>query len=748
MGIIHISSPTARLAVQPSTPVRQIHTPNHAIANLSGVAERRNQGNQAIARGLQDLGRAALNISLTLEQDRQRAEDAEIESAFERHLRSSFMGMETKDTSENPLGALAQESGAAKGILTRMRESTRISDLQAVAQQGGELISDKALKQFLDDHEYSRKNRDAILLRMQRVARPWENHLQMGYLGKSKEITVAQADALFQEKLRSWKGSIGEALDPTVVDTMTKDVADCFIASQEARGVAPEKVMADLQVIKDSMAKDYASTIIGKMNTETEIDAALTDIDEDPKKIFVRNGVLAKEFATKDPFTDDTKVKLKTELEQRRQVIKSRKRADVAYLAAPGYESANTIWDPADPTKKNPNRLSGVERAIEHLTSSLNGLDPFGNPNYKQGSEERAYLEDNLRKLNDAADAIEGENLMLRLINGAKENPKDPPRIWNFEERDEKGKVTKEGGLAPDILPGSRAAHLAERIQAQFDANTAPLKAENKRIETENHKMKIAEYKLQQLAGAADRQEYKKMILDSALSGEISVSEWMELNSSFDEAWTKGDGKTISQRQIYARDALTAIQKEFGGDLTAAYQFDPKSGAIKFDSKSGYKGLNFEVADRYGFWSWKNWLGMGEIEWTTTHYLNSEDVRELAEAATSLYRYNGQALGYDPVTLSKDKNLFGEKIDPSEKFDAGTYFKKFVHKMRTDKYVEENVDYVDMLTEAVTRLEARDAEKLELNRKAIAAAQEKTKPTTQKVIKKPDVKSVGVAPRK
>lgn len=728
MGVIQISSPSARLAVQASTPVRQVRMPNHAIANLNGIAERRNAGLQSLAKGVQDLGKAALDITLRLEADRRRAEDAEIESAFERHLRDSFMGIETKDTSGNPLGALAQESGAAKGILTRMRESTRMADLQEAVEQGGELISDKAFKQFLDDHNYSRKNRDDMLHRMQRLALPWENHLQMGYLDKSKKISIEQADTLFQEKLRTWKGSIGRGLDNDVMAMMTQDVLDSFAASQEARGASLPKVLEDVAAIESSMAKDYASVLIGKFNTETEIDAALTDIDEDPWKIFSANPGLMGNFGRKDIFDAETKTHLKTELERRRQVVKSRKRADVAYLAAPGFESANTIWDPNDPTKKNPNRLIGVERAIDHLNSSLKGVDTFGNEIYAQGSAERAYLEENLQKLNQMADSIASEELLERMLAEAKMDPKNPPRIWT------------DGELAPDILPGSREAHLAEKVQKFYDANYAPSTAETRAEHTAN----LNAYKLLALEYAAkgDMAGYKELITDAALKGDFSLNEWKALNSEFDDAWTKSEGGNASQKEIFARQALAVVQSTFGGDLTEAYQVD-KKGEIKFNAKSGYEGAEYERHARDGFRGFLNsasyvlQAGSGRANFTRTKTLSPENVRELADTVSLLAKFNGQKINFDPITLSREKCVFdgwGESsLDPEKPFDAVDYFKRFCDYIKKAEYVDENEDYVAMLVKARENLEsaqayADDANRLEIFSVEDARKEQKLKP--------------------
>lgn len=726
MGIISITRASERLQTPATAPVRQVHIPNQRIDRTTGKPDVR-ASQQAIAKGVHDLGRSVMQIALDMTRERRQAEDNETEAAFERQMRDAFLGVEGKP-----------------GILGNVDASTDTAGLEGAATAGQELVGDKAIRKFLDDRNYSRTNRDGIMLRLQRVSMPYENRLQTSVLGKSREISIASADRLFEEKQRSWQ------LDRSN-PTLTADVIDAFAQAQEKRGVPDDKVAVGVDKIWRSMAYDIAQGNIREASPET-VRALEEDLDTDPEKLYsgepeerTANEQIGLYFKLqgKGALGPEEIRNLKTVLAQRKAKIDEELRDEALQISAPGFEAANTLWDPADQTLPNPNRLEGTEAAIKGLRRMLDWKnDSDGMPTLPEGSAARATAARDLAQLEGLADSIAGEELMLSLIEAERENPKNPKRIWYFEKRDANGKVEQQGGLAPDILPGTRKARLAQKVQAQFDAQTAP------RV-TERHADAVAKLEMMQLEGAHNLSEYRKAILDAALAGDITVSEWDNLYKSFDERWTKGSEGRIAKKRIFAEAARSAIQAEFGGDLAGVYTYNPKTGRMDFDKKSGYEGLSFDVNDRDGFAGFVNGVLLPgrELQVATRHYLSAADVGELIHWAGELARYDGEVLGKDPVTGSTDEDLFGRKINPQAKFDATDYFKNYVHKMKTDKWVDKNIDYIDMLSEAALRLQDADDRQKKFDRWTIEeAADERQKPPA--LIKKPNVKAVGVAPKR
>ena len=69
--------------------------------------------------------------------------------------------------------------------------------------------------------------------------------------------------------------------------------------------------------------------------------------------------------------------------------------------------------------------------------------------------------------------------------------------------------------------------------------------------------------------------------------------------------------------------------------------------------------------------------------------------------------------------------------------------------MRNDKWVDENVDYILDLTQAVQRLENQDkARGSRMGEEIYRSTSKKEEPKKNVVIKKPTTKNIGVAPKK
>lgn len=658
MGEIVLSTSSARLGAMPPAPIRQVRIPNRQVRGNDYKAEKIASG-QAIAKGVQDLARAGMNIALSLERDRRVAEDSEVEAAYEKHLRESFMGVDGKE-----------------GVIARVAGAQKMADLDQFVKEGGELLTEKAAKEFLADRNYSRQNRDMMLQRFARISRPYQMHLQSGILNKSKEIKIAGLDNNFNQKLESWRAIGGDA----------GEVLDAFAQSQEERGTPEEKVFEDTRKIAQSMAADLAKAQYESITTEKGIDTAIKTLEEDPHDILEANESLAKQLEGFEPFSLETKKGLKHILEVRRGEIQDQKKVDVEKIASPGFESANTIWDPEDPTKPNVNRLAGVEEAISGLDKILSLKDDQGDLIYADGSTPRNIALERRNKLNEFADNIAAEEMMTKLFSMEREDPKSHPMVYDL----------KSDKLAKNILPGSREARLAKSVQDAFERKVNPIRSKQEKLDQKNNHTFLSIRKFE-LAG--NRAQYKKEIFDAAMNDNITFQQWQALSKEFDNFWTKGDGAHASQKEQYAISAMSEIQKAFGVELGRLTKFDYSSGQLKYAT-----GVKKDVEGQ------DNDIGYPGF---------TDRLLRLAEAATKLGLYDGMQIDFDPITGKKHLDYFGHVIDPKAKFDATNYFRQYVEKMKEEDYVYRSEEYIENLINAANRLEVRDSNQQSNDTKAL-----------------------------
>lgn len=728
MGVFSITPRSERLnpgAIK--SPVRQYRMPNVHVADTTAQW----RGAADVGRGITDLAKAAAHIATDMAREKNLIEDTETETAYVDAMRSKMESPET-------------------GLFGRVKMAGDSATLQGCVAEGQEYFK-TAAEDLLKEKGYSGNRKKMMLLRLKEAASPFERAMTRGVLEKTQELKVSAADKNFNSLLETWRGHMYDS-------DATRSVIDSFRASQRVRGLSDSTVDMNTDKIMRSMAYDFLAKSIENA-TEPKLKRLEEQIAKgDDGEYFGFHEAFGEYFNVKDPLAHNVATSsganisardgLKTLIATRRRKLDELDQARISQIAAPGFEAANTIWNPANPMERNPARLEGTEAAISALRAELDAKNADGTERLKNGSAARSMAARNLTLLEQSADAIAGEELMLGLIDEYRKNPKNPPKIWIEEKRDKDGNITEEAHPVESLLKNSRKARLAQQIQAQFDQNITPARTE---ATAARHKNTIAALRLAQLEGATDRNGYHKKIYDAAIAGEITLAEWDTLRREFDEVWTKGSDGKMSKKEIYAKKALATIQEVFGDKVSDAFAYNPKSGRLDQVKDSSYKGLSFEVADRYGFWSWKNWIGGGEITWTTTHKLSAAEVGELATLAGELARYDGETLTQDPITGSTEKTYFGEKIDSAKgaPFDAAAYFEKLVKKMRNDKWVDENVDYILDLTQAVQRLENQDkARGSRMSEEIYRSTSKKEEPKKNVVIKKPTTKNIGVAPKK
>ena len=267
--------------------------------------------------------------------------------------------------------------------------------------------------------------------------------------------------------------------------------------------------------------------------------------------------------------------------------------------------------------------------------------------------------------------------------------------------------MTKEAQYA--YPKDSRKGKLCEQVQALVDSQRQASTAAS-------HKSNVAYYELRMLNGAINPSQYHEDIFAAAKRGDLTLDEYVKLKSKFDASWAKGF--TVgekSPKQTIAEGMLGVINEFFPDEtLAKSFSYSEKSGQMERTKDATYKGLDYEVRDKGGFWR-----SLGDLyEWpstSTTHTLSDDQVQKLVNVATDLSFFDGEVLKWDPITGQTDKDFFGNKIDGKTPFNAANYFRQYVQRLKDETKTEDAAAYVARLVEAESNMRNSAADRDERN---------------------------------
>ena len=675
MGVITIRQSTAQLGNLGATPVRQVHTPNYHINRRTGESDAI-ASQQHIARGMQDFGKAVLNVALALKRDQTNIALNEAEAEYEKAVRDRMM-----DPKSGFLAMNLDNSGA----------------IESFAKDSSKMLDDMR-DEIAKKHELSGGTREAFNNRTQGVYSGWSRQIAGRTLQAHDVLKRNAAANLTEQKYQDW------LLNPVDIDS-TKELVDSFRAQCYTNGDDDQAAAMNVDKYCRGLAFDYATHTFKSIQDEKGVEAAIEQLEKNPNGILATNAALAEHFGKRLPFDEKGLRALRGSLETRRREIHARDERRVDEAANVGIIAVAAIRDKDG--KYPQDRLPTIEHAITHLQDLTVALP--------KGSRAAALAATQASDLNAKADMIAQQEMIDEYLNELKTNPK--AKIYTPETKNEKGEVSP----ARNAYIGSgRKERLAPMVQQMVDQQR------QSGSDAQARKANFANWKLKMLNGAKNPGEYHNEIFKAAEKGELTLDEYMKLKSEFDSSWAQGfvPGQK-SPKQLAAEGMLGVVQEFFPNEeLAASYEWDSKIGGLKMKKDAKYSGLEYEIHDRSGFWR-----GLGDLlevpPTSTTHKMGPDMVEKIVNVATALSFYDGQQIDFDPIT-GKDVDFFtGEKIKTGKdapKFSATNYFKQYLGRLKDEYKAIEAAEYVMQLVEAERNISGSFTDLEDTRRTAIGNA--------------------------
>lgn len=783
MGVITIRQSTAQLVNLGATPVRQVHTPNYHINRRTGEADAI-ASQQHIARGMQDFGKAVLNVALALKRDQTNIALNEAEAEYEKAVRDRMMDPKS--------GFLAMNLDNSGAIESFAKDSSKMLDD----------VRDEIAKK----HELSGGTREAFNNRTQGVYSGWSRQIAGRTLQAHDTLKKNAAANLTEQKYQDW------LLNPVDIDS-TKELVDSFRAQCYTNGDDDQAAAMNVDKYCRGLAFDYATHTFKSIQDEKGVEAAIEQLEKNPASLISGNSALSSYFIPRDDETIKNltrpdgsmkgtgwlgKLGLKgggfaTEYSMQSDAVRGAdgKRIDFPSLV-PGLTDAQikVMTDDVIPNKKPvPDDIAQI--AVDHaLKMQKEGKSVWANSNtlFSPFDEKglralRGSLETRRREIHarDERRVDEAANVGIIAVAAIRDKDGKYPqdRLPTIEHA-----ITHLQDLTVALPKGSRAAALAATQASDLNAK-ADMIAQQEMIdeylnelktnpkakiyapETKNEKGDVsparnayigsgrkerlapmvqqmvdqqrqsgsdaqarkanfANWKLKMLNGAKNPGEYHNEIFKAAEKGELTLDEYMKLKSEFDSSWAQGfvPGQK-SPKQLAAEGMLGVVQEFFPNEeLAASYEWDSKIGGLKMKKDAKYSGLEYEIHDRGGFWR-----GLGDLyefpATSTTHKMGPDMVEKIVNVATALSFYDGQQIDFDPIT-GKDVDFFtGEKIKTGKdapKFSATNYFKQYLGRLKDEYKAIEAAEYVMQLVEAERNISGSFTDLEDARRTAIGNA--------------------------
>ena len=643
MGVITIRQSTAQLGNLGSTPVRQVHTPNYHINRRTGEADAI-ASQQHIARGMQDFGKAVLNVALALKRDQTNIALNEAEAEYEKAVRDRMM-----DPKSGFLAMNLDNSGA----------------IESFAKDSSKMLDDMR-DEIAKKHELSGGTREAFNNRTQGVYSGWSRKIAGRTLEAHDVLKRNAAANLTEQKYQDW------LLNPVDIDS-TKELVDSFRAQCYTNGDDDQAAAMNVDKYCRGLAFDYATHTFRSIQDEKGVEAAIERLDKNPNEILAMNEALYGYFGKRLPFDEKALRALRGSLETRRREIHARDERRVDEAANVGIVAVAAIRDKDGNYPKD--RLPTIEHAITHLQDLTVALP--------KGSRAAALAATQASDLNAKADMIAQQEMIDEYLNELKTNPK--AKIYAPETKNEKGEVSP----ARNAYIGSgRKERLAPMVQQHFDVQRMK----------ERHPQEVAALRSQMLAATASPGSFVGKCDQSLMDGRISLLERNELVEDFMKDWT-ANGKP----QL-ARDILFAIQTVFpDAPISASFEWSAKESAMVPVKKPElekveYRRMPYEDEKVSSFFSAFMPLQSYVADHTTRgESLSIEQLADLIRVAGNLGAYDGKVIDYDPILGGSKggKDFFGDEIKKDQPFSARAYFNKYLSRLKDVKKAEKAGDFIE-----------------------------------------------------
>ena len=605
---------------------------------------------------IERVGEMGMRFAMIAKEEKEKIALAEAGADYQQRLRDGFMNAET-------------------GLMTRTGDAIENLDRDT------DEFMKTTLDQVCEDRNLSGRMKELFKAHVNPVTQSWQGHMANHILSETTKLKCGAATANREATYETWQQS---QFDPQLTAKLISD----YEHERSEYGDAEEVRNANVRKFSQGLAADMVLGSIRSCLTESDFDERINRLKTDPDSFYRDNEALYAELGagalspkTVEGLIEQAKQKKdKSVLEQTRQLG-----AEVDALISKGGEAE-------------------ARGLVEQMDDQIDALKSKGEV-LPDGSKVRLAAFQAAAKLEKSADSLAGQQMLTDYLDRLKDDP--DYRLYIAEERGADGKVTKEAQYA--YPKDSRKGKLCEQVQALVDSQRQASTAAS-------HKSNVAYYELRMLNGAINPSQYHEDIFAAAKRGDLTLDEYVKLKSKFDASWAKGF--TVgekSPKQTIAEGMLGVINEFFPDEtLAKSFSYSEKSGQMERTKDATYKGLDYEVRDKGGFWR-----SLGDLyEWpstSTTHTLSDDQVQKLVNVATDLSFFDGEVLKWDPITGQTDKDFFGNKIDGKTPFNAANYFRQYVQRLKDETKTEDAAAYVARLVEAESNMRNSAADRDERN---------------------------------
>lgn len=605
---------------------------------------------------IERVGEMGMRFAMIAKEEKEKIALAEAGADYQQRLRDGFMNAET-------------------GLMTRTGDAIENLDRDT------DEFMKTTLDQVCEDRNLSGRMKELFRAHVNPVTQSWQGHMANHILSETVKLKRGAATANREATYETWMQS---QFDPQLTAKLISD----YEHERSEYGDAEEVRNANVRKFSQGLAADMVLGSIRSCLTEADFDERINRLKTDPDSFYRDNEALYAELGagalspkTVEGLIEQAKQKKdKSVLEQTRQLG-----AEVDALISKGGEAE-------------------AKGLVEQMDKQIAALKSKGEV-LPDGSKVRLAAFQAAAKLEKSADSLAGQQMLTDYLDRLKDDP--DYRLYIAEERGADGKVTKAAEYA--YPKDSRKGKLCEQVQALVDSQRQASTAAS-------HKSNVAYYELRMLNGAINPSQYHEDIFAAAKRGDLTLDEYVKLKSKFDASWAKGF--TVgekSPKQTIAEGMLGVINEFFPDEtLAKSFSYSEKSGQMERTKDAAYKGLDYEVRDKGGFWR-----SLGDLyEWpstSTTHTLSDDQVQKLVNVATDLSFFDGEVLKWDPITGQTDKDFFGNKIDGKTPFNAANYFRQYVQRLKDETKTEDAAAYVARLVEAESNMRNSAADRDERN---------------------------------
>lgn len=335
MGVIKITPRSSSLQSGHSAGAGSVHVP-HLPTNIDTGEIRKWKGVDNLGRGIADFGEKMLRTVGVFAEIRNETQLDEFESDFLGRIHEANMNPET-------------------GFMTRRLGTT--ADVETLAKDGPRAYKD-IFDEVAEAHGMTGVKKNWAMNRVGRTIESANYRLANRVSAAYQQLNLSQAAANLEARHAVWNDGMD---DPAA----TEELLDAGRKLLYAQGLDDKAVELKLGEQVESLAEEYASRRFSDLPSEAAVDAELRKLKDDPSGVLAGNRVLAGQFSTRHPFSQNVTDRLKGRLERRRHEIQVRDQQIVDQAANVGFAAAAQIRDKDG--NYTPGRLATVEQSIESL---------------------------------------------------------------------------------------------------------------------------------------------------------------------------------------------------------------------------------------------------------------------------------------------------------------------------------------------------------------------------------------------